>query len=164
MSIMRTGLKILASSLVAMFVITGCGKETTDPVGGGGGSSFTISTDGTYTVPDASWIEGDSSGTNLEITFAGNMGTEVSGGDVFLPLNAASGTYTITTTSPYSTAMAAGTAYVEISGETTSYTAQSGTVTVVKNGNKYTIDFTNLPALSDETTPTSATLSAHIAM
>lgn len=170
MSNMHTGLKLLASSLIAMFIIAGCNDKSTNPTSGGGSIWIESTLQGKCTVPMTAsdpWFKVQTMNTaNLQFGAAGrNASSVLSIATIIFPLNAATGTYTVTKTSPGAiSAMAANSVYVEMgSDDVGTSIAQSGTVSLTVTGSKYTIDYTNLPALTDGTPPATDALSAHLA-
>jgi hypothetical protein len=168
---MRTSIKVLAASLVALFITTGCGDESANPTGGGANEIWiSNSVDGKCVVPMTAsdpWFTVTAANTyQLQFGAAGRTtGGVLSIASIIFPLAATSGTYNVVPTRPViGGTMAAGTVYVEMgTNNLGKKIAQSGTVTFTASGDKYTIDYTDLPALSDATPPVSSTLSAHLA-
>jgi hypothetical protein len=167
------GLKLIACSLIALFIAAGCDKESANPAGSGDGMWIESTVSGRIAVlVDAvdPWFKVVPANTSqLQFGAAGRAanGTIYSASIIF-PLGAVTGTYTVTPIRPdIGSTMAANTVYVEMgANDGAKNIAQSGSVTLTVTGTvaatKHTIDYADLPSLSDETPAVAGKLGAHL--
>jgi hypothetical protein len=162
---MKKTILLFALAFIGPLVITGlvgCKKKTDTPAATTSSptttptattSTFKITSDATYTVPTGNFTTVTNT-VNLQFAFGGANGTVNNGGNIYFPMSATTGTYTVKANYPNHGVGLLATEVAIDMASTSAHTvniAQSGTCTLTVTGTTYKIVFTNLPSLTETT-------------